>query len=52
MTRGYYTTLVKTAEGTVYNIGERERVPQHNHPREATCPGCMVVNAWMELEEK
>ena len=47
-----YTTKVKTKDGKVYNIGERQYVPYHNHPREATCPGCQVVNAWMEKEEK
>ncbi len=41
-----YTTKCKTQDGTVYDLGEREHPPKHEHL--VACPSCLVVNAWTE----
>ena len=43
-----YTTKFKTQDGKVYDLGEGEHGPAHDHPGDATCPACAVVNAWTE----
>ena len=45
-----YTTKVKTADGKVYDLGERQYPPNHQHDKQGTpCPGCLCVNAWTEI---
>jgi len=45
---GVYTTKVRTEDGKVYDLGEREYPPVHHHPGEALCTECFVLNAWTE----
>lgn len=46
MEYGLYTTKCQTGDGTIYDLGEGEHPPKHEHP--VACPGCLVVNAWTE----
>ena len=52
MENGLYTTKVKTQDGRIYDLGEREYPPTHHHPGEAPCQECFVVNAWTEKVEE
>ena len=45
---GTYTTKCRTADGVVYDLGEHEHPPKHDHL--LGCPSCLVVNAWTEAE--
>ena len=47
---GWYTTKVQTKE-QVYDLGKQEYPPQHQHPGNGTCRGCLVVNSWTEAVE-
>jgi len=48
MKNGTYTTKVMTLDGTVYDLGKFKHPPKHDHLM--GCSGCLVVNAWTELE--
>ena len=50
MEDGWYTTKVQTKE-QVYDLGKQEYPPQHQHPGNGTCRGCLVVNSWTEAVE-
>ena len=41
----WYTTLVQTKDMTIYDLGELEYPPKHDH-KGGLCPKCQVVNAW------
>ena len=42
----HYATYHKTADGKIYDIGQGEYRPSHNHSNGATCDQCRVINAW------
>jgi hypothetical protein len=46
-----YSTFVKTQDGKIYNIGDRDFPPTHHHGKDGRgiCPECFVVNAWTEI---
>jgi len=46
--KGTYTTKLKTQDGKIYDLGEKQYPPRHYHPGLAPCPECFVVNAWTE----
>jgi len=43
----YYTTKCKTKDGEVFDLGEIEYPPKHDH-KGGLCPSCDVINAWTE----
>ncbi len=48
MEYGLYTTMVKTQDGKIYDLGDKEYSPTHYHPGNYPCDECFVVNAWTE----
>lgn len=44
----YYTTKVKTNDGKVFDLGELEYPPKHQHKGGSSCDSCLVSNAWTE----
>jgi hypothetical protein len=43
-----HTTKVKTEDGKVYDLGEKQYPPTHHHPGDRPCAECFIVNAWTE----
>jgi len=43
-----YTTLIKTKDGKVYDLGKLEYRPIHKHQGNTMCDECHVINAWTE----
>lgn len=42
----YFTTIVKTADGKKYDLGEHQYPPRHDHNGNRLCNQCQVINAY------
>ena len=47
-----YTTLIKTKDNGIYDMGKTKYPPAHAHPQGRMCPKCEVVNAWVEFSRE
>lgn len=43
----WFTTKVKTKDNFIYDLGELEYPPKHDH-KGGMCNECQVINAWTE----
>jgi len=46
-----YTTIVRTADGKLWDLGKHDYPPTHFHDNDARghCIECLVINAWPEV---
>jgi hypothetical protein len=47
-----YTTLIKTKDNEIYDMGKRKHPPAHTHPQGRMCSKCEVINAWTEFSRE
>lgn len=45
----HWTTKVKTQDGKIWDLGERDFPPTHQHPGDRSCQECFIINAYPEI---